>query len=58
MCIEADGGEMHVVSVNVGKEQPIRGGKPSGRTGIYKLPQAAPMLVTPLGLVGDAIVDT
>jgi MOSC domain-containing protein YiiM len=53
-----DGGEMHVVSVNVGKEQPIRGEKPSGKTGIYKLPQAAPVLVTPLGLVGDAIVDT
>ena len=49
---------MHVVSVNVGTEQPIRHGKPSGKTGIYKSPRAEPVLVTPLGLEGDAIVDT
>ncbi|HWE64123.1 MAG TPA: MOSC domain-containing protein [Chloroflexota bacterium] len=49
---------MHVVSVNVGKEQSIQHGKPSGRTGIYKLPGVTPVLVTPLGLEGDAIVDT
>lgn len=49
---------MHVVSVNVGAEKPIRGGKPSGKTGIYKTPRAEPVQVTPLGLVGDAIVDT
>src|SRR5579872_5822711 len=49
---------MRVVSVNVGKEQPIRGAKPSGKTGIYKMPSAAPVQVTPLGLEGDAIVDT
>ncbi len=49
---------MHVVSVNVGEEQPIRHGKPSGKTGIYKTPRAEPVLVTPLGLEGDAIVDT
>jgi len=49
---------MHVVSVNVGTEQPIRHGKPSGKTGIYKTPRAEPVLVTPLGLEGDAIVDT
>lgn len=49
---------MRVVSVNVGSEQPIRHGKPSGRTGIYKLPRATPVSVTRLGLEGDAIVDT
>jgi len=49
---------MRVVSVNVGTEQPIQHGKPSGKTGIYKMPRAEPVLVTPLGLVGDAIVDT
>ena len=49
---------MHVSSVNVGKEQPIRHGKPSGRTGIYKIPTTEPVLVTLLGLAGDAIVDT
>jgi MOSC domain-containing protein YiiM len=49
---------MRVVSVNVGVVRPIRHGKPSGKTGIYKLPSAEPVLVTPLGLQGDAIVDT
>jgi MOSC domain-containing protein YiiM len=49
---------MRVVSVNVGKEQPIRHGKPSGTTGIFKMPTTAPVLVAPLGLQGDAIVDT
>ena len=49
---------MHVVSVNVGTVQPIRHGKPSGKTGIYKIPRAEPVLVTLLGLEGDAIVDT
>lgn len=49
---------MHVVCVNVGEERRILHGKPSGRTGIYKLPRTEPVLVTRLGLVGDAIVDT
>ena len=49
---------MHVVSVNVGTEQPILHGKPSGKTGIYKMPRMDPVRVTPLGLEGDAIVDT
>jgi MOSC domain-containing protein YiiM len=49
---------MHVVSVNVGSVQSIRHGKPSGKTGIFKLPRTEPVRVTPLGLEGDAIVDT
>jgi len=49
---------MRVVSVNIGTEQPIRHGKPSGKTGIYKTPRVEPVLVTPLGLAGDTIVDT
>jgi MOSC domain-containing protein YiiM len=49
---------MHVVSVNVGEERAIEHGKPSGRTGIFKLPRVTPMRVTALGLEGDAIVDT
>ncbi len=49
---------MRIVSVNVGKERPILHGKSSGKTGIYKTPRAEPALVTPLGLDGDAIVDT
>lgn len=47
-----------VVSVNVGKVRPIRNAKPSGKTGIYKVPTPHPVEVTPLGLQGDAIVDT
>jgi len=49
---------MRVVSVNVGQERAIRHGKPSGKTGIYKLPTTEPVRLTSLGLVGDAIVDT
>jgi MOSC domain-containing protein YiiM len=49
---------MHVVSVNVGEVRPIQHGKPSGKTGIFKLPTTSPVLVSPLGLDGDAIVDT
>jgi len=49
---------MKVLSVNVGKVQPIRHAKPSGKTGIFKMPQAEPVMITSLGLEGDAIVDT
>jgi MOSC domain-containing protein YiiM len=51
-------GPMELLSVNVGEEQPIRGGKPSGKTGIYKMPVTRPVQITTLGLRGDAIVDT
>jgi len=47
-----------LVSVNVGKAQPIRNAKPSGKTGIFKVPTADPVEITPLGLHGDEIVDT
>lgn len=49
---------MHIISVNIGKEQPIKNAKPSGKTGIYKLPQESPVKVTLLGLKADAICDT
>jgi MOSC domain-containing protein YiiM len=49
---------MKLISVNVGKVQPIRHGKPSGKTGIFKMPSADPVMITALGLEGDAIVDT
>src|SRR5258706_8126116 len=49
---------MKLVSVNVGEERPIRNGKPSGKTGIYKIPHAEPVMITSLGLQGDAILDT
>lgn len=47
---------MHLVSVNVGKTQSIEA--KSGRTGIFKRGQDAPVRVTELGLEGDAICDT
>lgn len=46
---------MHLISVNIGKPQPIKA--KSGTTGIYKLPQSAPVQIGRLGLEGDAIVD-
>jgi MOSC domain-containing protein YiiM len=49
---------MQLISVNVGTVQPIKNGKPSGKTGIYKIPTVDPVEITPLGLQGDAIVDT
>jgi MOSC domain-containing protein YiiM len=48
---------MHLLSVNVGKEQSIRNGKQSGITGIYKMPTDAPVQITPLGLEGDHVDD-
>ena len=49
---------MHVLSVNVGRERPMRGGKRSGRSAIFKGPVDAPVRVTRLGLAGDEISDT
>lgn len=47
---------MELVSVNVGKAQPINA--KSGMSGIYKQLVTTPVDITRLGLVGDAIVDT
>ncbi len=49
---------MHLVSVNVGREQALSHAKASGKTGIFKRPVDAPVPVTALGLPGDAICDT
>lgn len=49
---------MKLVSVNVGKVQPIQNGKPSGKTGIFKMPSVEPVMIFPLGVENDAIVDT
>ncbi len=46
---------MQLASVNVGKPQPIKA--KSGMSGIYKLPQSAPVQIGRLGLDGDAIID-
>ncbi|MCP6756960.1 hypothetical protein NL533_35565, partial [Klebsiella pneumoniae] len=50
--------QMKLLSVNVGKVQPIQTAKPSGKTGIFKQPRTEPVMITALGLEGDAIVDT
>lgn len=34
---------MYLLSVNVGKAQPIANAKKSGKTGIYKVPQTTPV---------------
>ena len=49
---------MHIISVNLGKEQSIQGAKKSGVTGIYKNPVATPVKISSLGIAGDAICDT
>lgn len=48
---------MHLISVNVGLEQPISKAKRSGKSGIFKQPQSGPVQIHRLGLEGDAIVD-
>ncbi len=47
---------MQLVSVNIGKPEPIT--SKSGKSGIFKLPVPGPVQIGPLGLEGDAIVDT
>jgi MOSC domain-containing protein YiiM len=49
---------MQLVSVNLGHERAIKNGKPSGKTGIYKLPTSEAVQVTSEGLPGDFICDT
>mgnify|MGYP000941369013 CR=1 FL=1 len=49
---------MHLISINIGAEQPIQiGGKPD-TTGIFKQPASGAVTVTTLGLAGDAVCDT
>ncbi len=49
---------MHVVSVNIGREQIVEHNGFSDLTGILKTPAAGAVEITPWGLVGDAVVDT
>lgn len=48
---------MHLFSVNTGLERPIQYATRTDITGIYKEPANGPVQLTPLGLVGDAVVD-
>ena len=49
---------MKLISVNIGREREIQRGLKSGLTGIFKEPASGPVQITPLGLEGDAVVDT
>ncbi len=49
---------MHLISVNVGRPRTIQTAKRTEETGIYKEPVAGPVAIGPLGLAGDAVVDT
>ena len=46
---------MQLISVNLGEER-IFDNK-TGKTGIYKFPAAGPVVITELGLMGDAVSD-
>ena len=49
---------MELISVNIGRERSFENGKQSGTTGIFKTPVTTAVEITPLGLAGDAVVDT
>lgn len=49
---------MKLISLNIGHERPIQNAKPSGKTGIYKLPTTEAVQVSFNGIGGDFICDT
>ena len=49
---------MELISVNIGRERSFENGKQSGTTGIFKTPVTTAVEIMPLGLAGDAVVDT
>jgi MOSC domain-containing protein YiiM len=49
---------MKLISVNIGQERSIPKATASGKTGIYKIPTKAPVLITLNGIPDDAICDT
>ena len=49
---------MRLISLNLGRAQPLANGKQVEMTGIFKAPVAAPVRVTRLGVSGDTVVDT
>ncbi|HTX92935.1 MAG TPA: MOSC domain-containing protein [Anaerolineales bacterium] len=48
---------MKLISVNIGKEQAIHNGKPSGKTGIHKQPVDGPVMLSRLGISEDSVCD-
>lgn len=49
---------LQLISVNIGKAQPIQNAKSSGVTGIFKQPVTSRVPIHALGLAGDTICDT
>src|SRR5690349_10369593 len=49
--------EMQLISINIGQEHAIQNGKPSGKTGIYKLPSLEAVRITAEGIASDFICD-
>ena len=49
---------MQLISVNIGQERPLRNGKRTGTSAIFKEPTDQPVSIGPLGLAGDMIIDT
>ncbi len=48
---------MHLLSLNIGKEQPIQIGNKMDRTGIFKTPTMDIIQILPLGVEGDHVHD-
>ena len=49
---------MKVLSVNIGKAEPMQNAKASGKTGIFKQPVREQVFISKLGLKDDTICDT
>ncbi len=49
---------MHLISVNIGEERPLKNGKRTGTSAIFKEPTTQPVAIGALGLAGDVIIDT
>ena len=49
---------MQLISVNIGEERPLKNGKRTGTSAIFKEPTTEPVAIGALGLAGDVIIDT
>lgn len=49
---------MQLISVNIGEERPLKNGKRTGTSAIFKEPTTQPVAIGKLGLAGDVIIDT
>ena len=51
-------GELRIVSVNVGREEPLTIGKRATTSGIHKRAVSGTVAIGPLGIGHDAVIDT